>query len=362
MRDRKLYIAYGNQAKRMTLDLLEAARVAVEIPQGAPIALKPNLVVAAGADGGATTHAGILEGVIEYLIDHGRRDVSIIEGSWLGDRTERAFAVCGYNEIGRRYQVPLYDLKRDRTRAVKTKVGSMQICERALDAGYLINLPVLKGHCQTRMTCALKNLKGCIPDSEKRRFHTMGLHRPIAALNAVLKPALTIVDNICGDLNFEEGGNPVQTNRMLLGRDSVQIDAYGCRLMGIDPADVDYIGYAEDWGAGSSALSPADLICLNEPSAAVAQPRPSGIVAQLSRNVRQKSACSACYGNLIHALYQFREREGRAFPDPIHIGQGFSGQAIDGIGIGRCCGGASVHVPGCPPSAEAIGRLLSEEA
>ena len=359
--DRRLYIVYGNRAKQMTMDLMEAAHISEEIPQGASVALKPNLVVAAEPEYGATTHAGILEGVIEYLLDHGHRDVSIMEGSWVGDRTERGFAVCGYNEIGRRYNVPLYDLKRDSTRPVKTQVGTIRICERALNAGYLINLPVLKGHCQTVMTCALKNMKGCLPDSEKRHFHTMGLHRPIAALNAALRPALTIVDNICGDLNFEEGGNPVPTNRMILGHDPVQIDALGCRLMGIDVRDVDYIGYAEDWGVGSSEIAGGDLIYLNQPTAAIAQRRPSGLVGQLGRNVQQKSACSACYGNLIHAHYQYQEREGRAFRKPISIGQGFDGQAVPGIGVGRCCRRAERCVMGCPPSADSILRMLAEE-
>ena len=58
------------------------------------------------------------------------------------------------------------------------------------------------------MTCALKNCKGCLPDREKRRFHAEGLMRPIAALATALRPELTIVDSLCGDLDFEEGGNP----------------------------------------------------------------------------------------------------------------------------------------------------------
>ena len=52
------------------------------------------------------------------------------------------------------------------------------------------------------MTCALKNLKGCLPDREKRRFHALGLQKPIAALGAALKPRLIVVDSICGDLDF----------------------------------------------------------------------------------------------------------------------------------------------------------------
>ena len=63
---------------------------------------------------------------------------------------------------------------------------TLQICSCVRDWDYLINVPVLKGHCQTNITCALKNLKGLIPNSEKRRFHTMGLHRPISLLITVI--------------------------------------------------------------------------------------------------------------------------------------------------------------------------------
>ena len=229
-----IYEIFGSDAHEMTKALMERAGVAGQIPTGASVALKPNLVVAATPESGATTHAGVLSGAIEYLRDHGVTDISIIEGSWVGDDTGRAFRTAGYDQVGKRYNVPLYDLKHDKTRRVNSPLRPMEICCRALDAGYLINLPVLKGHCQTVMTCALKNCKGCLPDKEKRKFHAEGLMRPIAALATALKPDLTIVDSICGDLNFEEGGNPVPTGRMMLGTDPVQIDAYGCRLMGLD--------------------------------------------------------------------------------------------------------------------------------
>lgn len=124
----------------------------------------------------------MLSGCIEHFRAHGVRDISIIESSWVGDKILRVMRRASYEEICKRYDVPFYDLKKDKTRAVMTAMGDMKICCRALAADFLVDLPVLKGHCQTRMTCALKNLKGCIPDREKRRFHTLGLTRPIAAL------------------------------------------------------------------------------------------------------------------------------------------------------------------------------------
>lgn len=352
-----IYQIYGTDAHAMTKALMEAAGVAGLIPSGAAVALKPNLVLAQRPESGATTHAGVLSGCVEYLQDHGVRDISIMEGSWVGDQTGRAFRACGYDQVCKKYNVPFYDLKQDETRQVSTPLRPMEICRRALDAGYLIDLPVLKGHCQTRMTCALKNLKGCLPDREKRRFHSEGLHRPIAALAATLKPALTIVDSLCGDLDFEEGGNPVQTNRMYLGTDPVQIDAYSCQLMGLPLSDIPYIRMAEQWGAGSTTLGEEDIRCLNEPSAGAPAPRPTGAAARLARHVRQDSACSACYANLIRALYEL-ERAGITPRQEIVIGQGWRGKSFRGTGIGNCCIKADSCVQGCPPTAERIAQAL----
>lgn len=345
-----IYEIFGRDAHAMTIALMERAEVITAIPAGASVALKPNLVVAGQPEYGATTHAGVLSGAIEYLREHGVRDISIIEGSWVGDSTGRAFRAAGYDAVGKQYSVPLYDLKGDKTRQVDTPLRPMDICCRALDAGYLINLPVLKGHCQARMTCALKNCKGCLPDREKRRFHAEGLMEPIAALAAALRPALTIVDSICGDLDFEEGGNPVPTGRMLLGTDMVQIDAYGCRLMGLGPAQVPYIGLAERWGAGSSALAEGELVRLNAPTDGAEYPRPSGAVAALTRAVQARSAC---YASLVRALH----RSGGT-NKAVAIGQGWKGMPFDGLGVGACCDCAREQVKGCPPSAGDILRAM----
>ena len=349
----KIYEIYGMDAHEMTKALMKAANVSDSIPRGASIALKPNLILAGSPENGATTHAGVLSGCIEYLQAEGFKDISIIESSWIGAETGRAMKTCGYDKVCARYGVRFYDLKKDGTRLTDTSIRPMEIACRALDADYLIDLPVLKGHCQTEMTCALKNLKGCLPDHEKRRFHSEGLFRPIAALAAALKPSLIIVDSICGDLNYEEGGNPVHTNRMFLGTDPVQIDAYGCQLMGLELEDVPYIGLAEQWGAGSSEVKEEDIVRLNEPASGQEYPRPSGKVKRLTRNVHADSACSACFASLVRALY-IAEEEGLQVTERIYIGQGHRGKSLEGLGIGKCCMGAKRCVMGCPPTASAI--------
>lgn len=156
----KIYEIFGNDAHAMTMALMEKADIASAIPAGASIGLKPNLVLAGTPESGATTHPGVLSGCIEYLQNHGFHNISVMEGSWVGDQTGRAYKICGYDKVCRKYNVPFYDLKHDDTVTVETELRPMEISRRAWEVGYLINLPVLKEHCQTTMTCALKNCKG----------------------------------------------------------------------------------------------------------------------------------------------------------------------------------------------------------
>lgn len=353
---KRIYAAYGSDPAGMARTLLEAG-VGRSAPSGATISLKPNLVVARPASEGATTHPEIVAGVIEYFRDLGHRDVEIIEGSWLGDDTRRAFSVCGMETLAKRYGVRLFDLKRDETVTRDTPAGKIRLCRKAAEADFLVNLPVLKGHCQTRMTCALKNMKGCIPDSEKRRFHSAGLDVWIAALATALRPAVTLVDGICGDLDFEEGGNPVQADRTLLGADPVKLDAYVCALMGLEVGEVEYLVLAERYGVGSIAIGGDDVVELNRPGSG-ARPKPGGKVKRLAACLEAREACSACFANAVHAVGRLREDRRERFR-PLHIGQGWKGMRGKGVGIGACCAGFDISVPGCPPTASAIVEALS---
>ena len=93
-----------------------------------------------------------------------------------------------------------------------------------------------------------------------------------------------------------------------------------------------------------------------QPESAPAAARPRGIVATLTRNVRQDQACSACFAALTRALYGTRLGQ----DEIICIGQGWQGKTPEGLGIGRCCKGARDYVPGCPPTADAIAEKLAE--
>jgi uncharacterized protein (DUF362 family) len=359
MKNQEIHVIYGNDPQQMTYDILTKLRIAEELNPDMRIGLKPNLVVAKKASEGATTSPAIVEGVIRYLQDHGIRNIAVMESSWVGDSTKRAFKVCGYEEIARRYSVPLYDLKEDDYVIRKSGNTDIKILKKPLEVDYLVNMPVLKAHCQTLMTCALKNLKGCIPDSEKRRFHTMGLHQPIARLASALKAGLIIVDAIAGDLTFEEGGNPVPMDRIIVGKDPVLIDTYAASLLGYSKDDIAYIGMAESMGAGSTDISRAGIVEYDVENKKRNGFVPSNRARQLAQKITEKDACSACFGSLIHALQRLAEKNKlQSLQEPLYIGQAFKGQALTGIGVGQCTRQCSRHIAGCPPKAKDIVDFL----
>ena len=160
MNKNEIYIKTGTQYKEMTKALLTQCNLAAQISDtDMQIGIKPNLVSPSEASWGATTHPEIVAGIIEYLQENRYRKIAILEGSWVGDKTTEAYEVCGYRELSERYQVPFWDMQKDK--GIERDCGGVKlnICERVANVDFLINVPVLKGHCQTKITCALKNMK-----------------------------------------------------------------------------------------------------------------------------------------------------------------------------------------------------------
>lgn len=360
MKKNEILMIHGTKYKEMTKQLLEEADLAGHIPdKNCRIGIKPNLVSPSEASWGATTHPEIVAGIIEYLQAYGMNNLVMLEGSWVGDRTADALEVCGYRNLEEIYQVKFIDTQKDHSYTCDCQGMQIDICESVRNIDFLINVPVLKGHCQTRITCALKNLKGLIPNKEKRRFHSLGLHRPIAHLASAIPQGFIVVDNICGDLDFEDGGNPVVMNRILAAVDPVLMDAYVCDLLHYRKEEVPYLGMAEKLGVGCADISRAQIRCCNQPEQEIAVNRREKVV-EVQDKVEEVESCSACYGYLIPALSMLKE-EGllEQLTEKICIGQGFR-EKTGNLGVGNCTRRFAHFVEGCPPTEMQIYEFLKE--
>ena len=383
MEKNQIYKIYGTDYKEMTKSLLEVSGLASMIPRDAGIGIKPNLVTPTPAEYGATTHPELVAAIIEYLQEHGFKRMVILESSWVGDRTSDAYEYCGYRQLTEKYKVPFIDIQKEAGETFDCEGMKLKIYKDLDEIDFMINVPVMKGHGQTRVTCALKNMKGLLPNSEKRRFHTMGLHKPIAHLATRVRQDFIVVDHICGDLELEDGGNPVETNCVMTGADPVLMDAYVCHLLGYAPYDVEYIRLAEKLGCGSTDLENCRISVfgkkgtgeeggvekLREFSATdrdpfEAQRKAADRLLDISYAVEDADSCSACYASLAPAILRLKdeglyEKLTDKLNGKIAIGQGFSGKT-GWAGVGNCCAGFENYVPGCPPDEEAVYAMLLE--
>lgn len=405
MNQNEIYKIYGKNYKEMTKILLEASDLIERIPSGARVGIKPNLVSPTPAEYGATTHPEVVAGIIEYLQEHGHDNMIMLESSWIGDKTSEAYEYCGYRDLTERYGVEFLDMQKDSSHVVdcydpKIDKNSMKlrICDAVDSIDFLINVPVMKGHGQTKITCALKNMKGLIPNTEKRHFHTMGLHKPIAFLSTKIHQDFIVVDHICGDLELEDGGNPIETNCIMTGLDPVLMDAYVCHLLGYEVNEVPYVEMAHSLGCGSvdlkncrisvwsqdneNSLNLDHVDFVNDENGQDDSSKrrkckefsaldhdffeerrlPSENLLDISYAIEDADSCSACYASLAPAILRLKE-EGlydallEKLPGKISIGQGFAGKT-GSFGVGNCCRNFLVNVPGCPPDEEEVYEAL----
>lgn len=352
---------YGTDYKAMTKRLLEESDLKTLMGNAVRIGIKPNLMSCIPAELGATTHPEVVAGIVEYLKENNYSDISIIEGSWVGDRTPESFEICGYNALAEKYGVRLVDTQMDGHFETGNGEIKVHVCNILNEVDFLINVPVIKGHCQTNITCALKNLKGLIPNFEKRRFHAMGLHEPIAILNTCIKQDFIVIDHICGDLDSEGGGNPFYSNCVMVSRDPVLTDAYVCRLLGYELKDVPYITLATKAGVGSDDLDAMIMRTIDGDGEERDEVLPiTHKIFKLKDRAEDVDTCSACYESLMEALARLEE-EGllERFSDKIMIGQGNRGK--EGLyGIGNCTRLFKHYIKGCPPKANEVYEGIKE--
>jgi uncharacterized protein (DUF362 family) len=128
--------------------------------------------------------------------------------------------------------------------------------EIILESDVFFNVPVLKHHSSTRMTCAMKNLMGNVWN--RGAWHSNDLHQCIADFATYRKPTLNIVDAYA--IVKRNGPRGVSQNDVvvlkaqLLSTDIVAADTAAAKLFGSDPKEIDYIRYAAEQKVGRMDL------------------------------------------------------------------------------------------------------------
>jgi uncharacterized protein (DUF362 family) len=236
----------GGRAVEEALDLCDALS---GFDPNMEVFIKPNLVEYVTAfefpPYGICTTSVVLEALIRYLKDAGAKDITIAESALINDEfgcsTKITYDSFGYEHFSKQYGVKLMDLNDQEFQKVNLGGFSLRVAKPILDAEFLINVPVLKTHEQTKVSLGFKNNKGCLTVKSKQICHHR--KRPIDAfvvrLGEKLYPHLTLVDGI---YSLEFGpmhmGKAYRENLIIASRDMFACDCVASHLMGIDPSEV----------------------------------------------------------------------------------------------------------------------------
>lgn len=326
------------------------------------IFLKPNIVFAVRPASGEITQPSLVRALVAALRER-RRDIDIIlgEGVAAGCDPQENFRVSGYTGLARELNVPLVDLHGAERTTVAWKFGELELPRMAWERTY-INLPILKPSSACIISGALKNQKGLVLPAMKKQFHRLGLHEQIAELNAVVRPALTIMD----------GSRFFGDNVLISGNNCGEIDATVCQRLGIDePEHVKLARNARVFASGYRV--DGDAIRLKRASI-----RPGAKEFKRLGRLRLWSnpqACTMC-------RYIFRDIQRNLLkPRNLRAGAKLLAHAIKGaeivmgsnpqwrkeyrtvICVGNCTRcvakeGGYIHIPGCPPTVDDLNRNL----
>ena len=209
------------------------------------VIIKPNLVQPFRSGTGNITDRKVVKALIDVLLErHAIRKIIIAESSCITQDTVEAFERSGYSALqGYKSMVSLVDLKQEVYGERRGYLRKPHI----LHGKTLINVPVLKGHPQVTLTCALKNLKGLCCDEDKKMIHAQGLQDKLRHLEEIV-PDLNLVDATRCRSSF--GPKDVSfLNRIIVGKDPLLVDAVAARMVGLDIEDIPYL--AEIFHAGN---------------------------------------------------------------------------------------------------------------
>ncbi|MCS7232691.1 MAG: DUF362 domain-containing protein [Synergistetes bacterium] len=236
------------------------------------VLIKPNLLSPSKVEEARITDPRVIEAVVEIIHP-------IVSEVWIGDSsgvstksgTQKTMESINLHKIPEKFpKVKLRNFDEESRKPYEIslgKKGKMQItiAEAVFQADKIINLPKLKTHNLTVITCAVKNTFGCLPGSQKARVHAEAkdpesFAHALIDIHLAVKPILTIVDaTISMEGEGPAWGKPKETKLLFGGENPFAVDIVASRIIGFIPTKIPTIKVAEERG-----LNPERIDILGE--------------------------------------------------------------------------------------------------
>ena len=249
------------------------------ILRGKRILLKPNLVEFEPGSS-INTNPLLVHAAFEAFRELGAAEVHIAEGPGHRRNTLDLADAAGYFQTVPKFEDRFVDLNLDEVTRVRpsrrfSRLNKLYLPNHALRADLLVSMPKMKTHHWAGATLSMKNLFGVVPGGvygwPKNVLHWAGIDESIADLHAVYPRQFALVDGIVGmEGNGPIQGTPKHAGVLVAGADTAAVDATCCRIMKIDPFQIQYLRLVA--GGEGSHVTETNIQQIGESIESVATP------------------------------------------------------------------------------------------
>lgn len=234
------------------------------VKKGQKVVVKPNIGWDVTPERGGNTNPVLVTQIVKHCYEAGAKEVYVFDNTC--DNWKRCYSNSGIEKAVKDAggkMVPGNSESYYQKVEVKQgkKLTDTKVHELILESDVFINVPILKDHSSTHLTIAMKNLMGNVWD--RQYWHRNDLHQCIADFTSFRKPDLNIVDAYyVMKKNGPRGtsrGDVVLLKSQIISPDIVAVDAAAAKLFGMEPADVEYIKFANDMKLGTMNLSKLNI-------------------------------------------------------------------------------------------------------
>jgi uncharacterized protein (DUF362 family) len=270
----RIGIRHGDNPAVMTIEVLR--EIVTRDFHNKSVLIKPNLGFLSSSGTGVVTHCEVVRGVIRFMKEAGALPF-VGDSCIFGVNQQEAFEKSGALAVTKEEGVELINLDEGEPVVIEIPaplaVDQVKISSHVAHADCIVSVPVMKTHMYTIASLSLKNMKGCLYQREKMRFHHLreeerfapwhafkNLDRAVADLSSGLYADLVVIDGIVA----MEGlgpmiGEPKPLDLVLAAEDPIAADTAAAFLMGFKGEEIPHLHLAAWKMGGRTDFDDLDL-------------------------------------------------------------------------------------------------------
>lgn len=255
----------GTPESMFDLGIQELGGAGAFVGKGQKVLVKPNIGWDVIPELAANTNPMLVKRVIEHCFKAGAKEVYVLDHSidnWLNtyknSGIERAAKSAGAKVVPANSESYYHEIEIP----AGVRLKKAKVHELLLETDVYINVPVVKDHNSTRVSCSLKNSMGLVWD--RGFWHANNLHQCIADFALFeKKPLLNVID--CYNVIVKHGPrgvskeDVVMMKSLILTADWVAGDTAAAMMLGAEPEKIDYLTIAYKMGLGNMKLDSLNI-------------------------------------------------------------------------------------------------------